>query len=58
MTDSLFHVINVIAWVIVVYLQISMMYKCVTLLDITYKTAHIVVQMLNSLKPDNKDGTR
>jgi len=58
MTDSLFHVINVIAWVIVVYLQISMMHRCVSLLDITYKTAHIVVQMLTALKPDNKDGSR
>lgn len=58
MTDSLFHVFNVIAWVIVVYLQISTMRQCIVVLDITYKTAEVVLKLVEKLESDNKDGAR
>ena len=58
MTDSLFHVINVIAWILVVYLQISMMRQSLAVLGITYKTAQVVLQMAEKLEADKKDGAR
>jgi hypothetical protein len=58
MTDSLFHVFNVIAWVIVVYLQISTMRQCIVVLGITYKTAEVVLKLVEKLESDNKDGAR